>query len=393
MKLIREVYLFMKVINAGNDNWIKEAADNIKAKMSWVSEKSKEKIPYTTVGGEHDNKLIDKPGWWTNGFWGGMMWQMYGVTREDKYLKIARFSEKYFDKLFDDYLELSHDVGFLWLPTAVTDYRITGNEESRKRGLHAANILAGRYNPQGQFIRAWNTQKKVFGGDDTNGWAIIDCMMNIPLLYWADEQINDFRYLNVAKSHADMAMKYFIREDGSVKHIIEFNPETGEYVKSYAGQGYSHGSSWTRGQAWAIYGFALSFRHTKAQKYLETARKVADYFIEAMKEWEYVPVDFRQPENPTWEDSTAAVIAACGMLEIASHMTDAEAGQRYSDFAKALLHLIYQDRCDFTKENDCIVQKCTASYGEPAHEYNIIYGDYYFMEAIFRLNGIETNIW
>lgn len=111
-------------------------------------------------------------------------------------------------------------------------------------------------------------------GNDTSGWAIIDCMMNIPLLYWANEQINDFRYMNVAKSHADIAMQHFIREDGSVRHIIEFNPRTGKYIKSWSGQGYEHGSSWTRGQAWAIYGFALSYKHTGDENYLDAAKKV-----------------------------------------------------------------------------------------------------------------------
>ena len=132
-------------------------------------------------------------------------------------------------------------------------------------------------------------------------------------------------------------------------------------------------------------------------------KKVADYFIASMKMYEHVPVDFRQPQNPMLEDSTAAAIAACGMLEIAQHMACGtknaehrngnENGQVYEDFAKELLYDIYTDRCDFTKENDCIVQKCTASYDELTHEYNIIYGDYFFMEAIFRLNGTGADIW
>ena len=144
----------MQKISEENQKWFKDAEKDIKNKMSWVSEKSKNKIPYTTVDGEHDNQLETRPGFWTNGFWGGMMWQMYAATGEERYCDVARFSEYQMDQLFTDYFGMDHDVGFLWLPTAVADYRITGNEESRKRGLHAANILAGRYNPKGNFIRA-----------------------------------------------------------------------------------------------------------------------------------------------------------------------------------------------------------------------------------------------
>ncbi len=111
-------------------------------------------------------------------------------------------------------------------------------------------------------------------------------------------------------------MRHFIREDGSVIHIGEFDPLTGEFLQSVGGQGYGRGSAWTRGQAWALYGFTLSYLHTKKEKYLYTAEWVADYVLSKIPQNRLIPVDFCQPENVLWEDSTAAAIFACGLIEL-----------------------------------------------------------------------------
>ena len=177
-----------------------------------------------------------------------------------------------------------------------------------------------------------------------------------------------------------------------MNHIIEFNPLTGEYIRSHGGQGYGEGSSWTRGQAWAIYGFALSFKHTKNVKYLDAAKRVAHYFIASIPENGMIPIDFRQPEEPAYEDSTAAAIAACGLLELSGLVAENEK-KMYEKAAVRLVKNLYENRCDFTHDNDCILEKCSASYDEKNHEYNIIYGDYYLMEAVFRLCGCAVDIW
>ena len=161
------------------------------------------------------------------------MWLMYQDTGENMYLDIARQSELKMEKCFEDYYGLHHDVGFMFVPTAVADYRLTGNENSRKIGMHAANLLAGRFNPVGKFIRAWNDL-----ADDTRGWAIIDCMINLSLLYWASEESKDPRFKQIAMLHADTVMEHFVRPDGSVNHIVEFNPDTGAVIRSLGGQGY-----------------------------------------------------------------------------------------------------------------------------------------------------------
>lgn len=312
--------------------WVEHIIYRIKNKMSWVSEKSKTKIPYTTIQGLHtdrrDNpsgKQADGISWWTNGFWAGMMWQMYYETSESKYKDIARLSEEWLDQCFIDFEGLHHDVGFMWIPTAVTDYRLTENEYSRTRAMHAATILAGRFNVKGQFIRAWNGNKhdKI----DQRGWVIIDSMFNIPLLYWASEESGDPRFKHIAIAHADTIMKHFIRPDGSVEHIVEFDPETGDKKMIYGGQGYCTGSAWTRGQAWALYGFMMSYKHTMKMDYLYSAQKVANFFIASIPENGFIPVDFRQPKNCQREDSSAAVIGACGLIELAKK--SAKSGERF----------------------------------------------------------------
>ena len=378
----------MITVEIKEKEWAQSVYEKICAKMLATAERSQHKIPYTAENGVFNDLSETGPCWWTNGFWGGILWQLYHATNNELYRKMAEELEDKLDACLMDYKGMDHDSGFRWLPTAVADYRLTGNEKSYNRGRLAADNMAGRFNPAGRFIRAWNDS----GDASKAGWAIIDCMMNLPLLYWAYEQTNDHRYLEIATSHADTAMKYFIRPDGSAKHIVEFNPETGEYVCSYGGQGCGHGSSWTRGQSWALYGFTLSYIHTKNPEYLACAKRVANYFLVNTPDSGLVPVDFRQPADCALEDSTAAAIAACGLLEISKYVEGREQ-KIYHDAAITLLYTLDTKRCDWDVNRDSIVQKCTAAFHDEKHEFPIIYGDYYFIEAIWKLTDHEIFIW
>lgn len=365
--------------------WIQDTYNKIINKMRVVADRNRDKIPYTTVNGIFNDCGGANICWWTNGFWGGMMWQLYYATKEELYREIAEENERKLDRNLMEYQGMDHDSGFKWLPTAVADYKLTGSRKSRNRAILAADNLAGRFNVAGEFIRAWNDE----GDGAKAGWAIIDCMMNLPLLYWAYEEIRDPRYLHIAKKHADTAMKYFVRPDGSVNHIVEFDAYTGEYAKSYGGQGYAEGSSWTRGQAWAVYGFVLSYIHTKKQAYLECAEKIADYFISSIPDNGLIPVDFRQPADVSLEDSTAAAIAACGLLEIEKHTGK----EKYRNAALGLIKTLAEKRCCWSEDCDNLLEKCTAAFHDKEHEFSIIYGDYYFIEAIWKLMDKELFIW
>jgi len=383
------------MLRIDEQRWLDGLITGITSKMGWVSDKSKDKIPYTAIDGTHDDRSSNNPSggiddginWWTNGFWGGMMWLMYHETGNEKYKEIAVISEFKLDQCFELFYGLHHDVGFMWLTTSVANYKVTGNQESRKRALHAANLLAGRFNLAGGFIRAWND----LPSNDTRGWAIIDCLFNLPLLYWATEETGDPRFKQIAMKHADTAMTAFVRPDGSVNHIVEFDPFQGGIVRTYGGQGYGEGSSWTRGQAWALYGYMLSYMHTGKSEYLETAKRVAHYFMAHIPEDGIIPVDFRQPQEPKREDDTAAAIAACGFIEIAKAVGEYEQ-RSYINAALKLMKAL-EARSDWTERSDALIQNGSAAYRAARHHHPIIYGDYFFMEAVFKLKGSDLNLW
>jgi unsaturated chondroitin disaccharide hydrolase len=371
--------------------WAQETLERVVRKMEKVSVRSAEKIPYSTVNGVHDDKSGENEiGWWTNGFWGGMMWQMYTLTGNEFYKQVAEKNEEKLDADLMDYEKLDHDNGFKWMPTAVANYRVTGNPASKNRGLLAAANLAGRYNCDGGFIRAWNNWSN--NTDDHTGWAIIDCMMTLPLLYWASEVIGDPRFKQIAVHHADKAKEYFVRGDGSVNHIVEFDPTDGRMIRSYGGQGYAEGSSWTRGQGWGLYGFVLSYLHTKDVSYLETAERIANYFIANIPEDRKIPVDFRQPEDVDWEDSIAAALASCGLIELAKQKTGRQR-KIYLDAALKMMKALTENSFNWNEDEDNLLTKCTAAYHDKEHEFSIIYGDYYFLEALMKLTGKELFIW
>lgn len=378
--------------------WIDEVIKKIIDKMEWVSEKNKHKIPYTTINGNYDNKDEDNSewdkdngiNWWTNGFWSGILWQMNYLTGQEHYAQKATIAEEKLDRCFSLFEGLHHDVGFMWIPSSVTNYRLTGNYHSRIRALHAANLLAARFNHNGKFIRAWND---IPGSDkDTRGWAIIDSLLNIPILYWATKETGDPRFEQIARQHADTIMNNFIRPDGSSYHIVEFDYNNGNFIKGHRGQGYDDMSSWTRGQAWALYGLALSYKHTGRMEYLYKAQEVAHYFIANIPESNLIPVDFRQPNEIRWEDSAATAIAASGMLEIAQHVTENDK-HIYINIATRLLNKLSEIRVDWSKEQDNILNNCTGAYHDKEHHFAMVYGDYYYIEAILKLKNKAFSIW
>lgn len=379
--------MYDKIVSE-NKAWIDEVWNKIDAKMQVVSQASKNKIPYTTINGVHNNMAVDDVTWWTNGFWAGFMWILYVGTKNENYKSVAENAENLLDGALEDYDRLHHDVGFMWHISSGVNYRLNGVRKSRIRNSYAADILASRYNPDGKFIRSWN--------GDNRGWVIIDSMMNIPLLYWASEEYDDPRFRAVAINHAETVMKNHIRPDGTSHHIVKLDEETGEFIEAFGGQGYEAGSSWTRGQAWALYGFILSYIHTKRQDFLDTAKKVAHSFIAnaAVNDW-VIPIDFRQPEEPKYIDTTAAAIAACGLIEIAKNVGEHEQ-KLFLQPAINLLKKLDANYCDYGVEEQSLLQMGSEAYDleRPRRIHlPIIYGDYFFTEAIYKLKGFDLLFW
>lgn len=174
--------------------WVQQLLKKMECKLEAEHMRVKDQIPYWSTDGTYETDYAQKDiYWWTNGFWPGILWKLYLLTGDSKYRESAELIEKKLDKALYGFNGLHHDVGFMWLHSAVADYRLTGNEKARSRGLLAASVLAGRYHPEGQYIRAWNPEC-VEPGEDCTGWIIVDSMMNIPLLYWASREVEDTRF-------------------------------------------------------------------------------------------------------------------------------------------------------------------------------------------------------
>jgi len=376
------------------EKWLELLFQKMDVKFHAECERMGDKIPYLTTEGSYKTDYGESDiYWWTNGFWPGVLWQMYHATGKDNYRKCAELAERRLDKALHGFLGLHHDTGFMWLHSAVADYRLTGSEGARTRGLLAASILAARYNPTGKFIRAWNPEC-VEEGQDCTGWIIVDSMMNIPLLYWASEELKDPRFYYIAKAHADTVKRTLVRADGSCGHIACLNPDSGELTEIMGGQGYSDASSWSRGQSWILYGFALSYRYTKDPEYLDTAKRTAHYFISNISLTDYIPLcDFRQPEKPVYWDVSAGLCAACGLLEIAEHVEEQEK-RLYRAHAERIVKAVSERCCDWNPENDSIVQNCKVDYHSTGDQQtDLIYADYFMAEAVLRLAEKDFLIW
>lgn len=370
-----------------NAEWIETVWNKLDEKLSIMAVKSRDKLPYTAINGVHDDNK-ESPLNWTNGFWGGLMWLMYIGTGKECYKITAENSEKLLDNAFNRMEEWHHDVGFMWHLTSGINYRLTGNVSSKNRNLIAAMSLMSRYNITGDYIRCWNDGT---WGEKVAGWSIIDCMMNIPILYWASDVIGDSRFTKIAMRHADMTMRDHVRMDGSVNHIVVHDTEQDVVLGVRKGQGYSEDSCWSRGASWALYGFVISYIHTKEQRYLETAIKVAEYFIQETKKTNWLPrLDFCQPNQPLYYDSTAGVIASCGLIELAKLL--GEEGEKYIKSAINILRAMEENWCSWDKGDDSILQMGSLMYTSQVH-IPIIYGDYFFVEAMLKLKGNDFLPW
>ena len=343
-------------------------------------------IPYMGAKEKYLPSPFDGNSWWTGGFWPGLMWQLYKATGEAVYRDEALRVEALLTDEFRRFDLLNHDVGFMYLLSCGAHYRMTGDAQALSDTLHAATLLAGRFNPAG-FIRAWP-------GKDRTGYAIIDCMMNLSLLYYAGELTGDPRFAKIARIHADTTIREFLREDGSSCHIVIFDSETGKALARPAGQGYCEGSSWSRGQAWALYGFTLSAINTGEQRYLDVARRCAGYFISHIREDGLTDSDFCQPADEERIDNIAGACAACGLLELAN-LVGGEEDEGYRAAAMRLLRALNELCADWSDESTGILQKCTASYHDDGagRHVNILYGDYFFVEALCKLRGTDARLW
>jgi len=349
-------------------------------KLERSAKNIRDKIPYTTINRKYnDFSEGESLTWWTNSFWAGILWRLYKETGNEQYSVYAVNIEKKLQQVLYAFNDLDHDLGFLWLHTGVVHYIEKKDEKSRSDALLAACVLASRFNIATGVIHAWN-------GEERKNLAIIDCMANLPLLYWASEELNDDRFKNIAIAHADNVIKYFIRENGSVSHVMKFC--VGEKPQEQEGKGYKIGSSWTRGQSRAIYGFVQSYQWTKEERYLTASKKVADYFIsEAEKNNWKIKCDFCQPEGEELYDTSAAAIVACGMIELYKETGE----KKYLEAAINLITVCDEKFCPWDDmEDEALLNGGCVRYDEHK-QLALIYGDFYFFNAVCELEKIMAN--
>jgi unsaturated chondroitin disaccharide hydrolase len=336
---------------------------------------------YTRCG-DHD---------WVDGFWSGQLWLAYSETRDPAYFEAARAQRPYFFERLARPETHDHDMGFLYSLSLAADYMLTGDTTSRDGALRAAESLAGRYNPTGRFIRAWND----WGEIDNRGRIIIDCLENLCLLYWAANITGDPEFAVIATEHAHTARRHIVRPDRSTYHTYLFDADTGQPLRGETYQGYSHESCWSRGQAWGIHGFSQIYRHTGDRTFLETAQALAAYAIEHLPSDSIPYWDYRLPPGvPQYRDTSAAAITAAGLLSLADQVSEPAVIESYTRTAHNILTSLaehYSTRESAAAEG--LLMQGAADVPRGLSSAMLPYGDYFYVEALMRALGHKDFFW
>lgn len=341
-----------------------------------------EKYPHVSV---HNVYPAEENDLWTGSFYPGMCYLAYDITGDKEFLKHEKDYLKSFGSRIRQRIGISHDLGFLYTLSCVADYKLTGSREAYDIAMEAAGVLAERYNEKGRYIQAWGDMG--IGYPDVK--IIIDTMLNLPLLYWTGKK----ELIRIAGNHAMTAADYLIRPDFSSYHTYLMDPETGKAVEGKTHQGYADESTWARGQAWAVYGFAISYRYTKEERFLETARNAAEVFIhnlpgDHVPYWDFTFTD----ENPDIRDTSAAAIFVCGLLELCQFVEEEKAAEYRGIVDKIMTSLSENYTTKGNPDANGILTEGMYHRNDGAREC-VIWGDYFYMEALVRLNKKWDPYW
>jgi len=327
---------------------------------------------------------------WTSGFFPGTMWYMYQLTGDKKWEKLG---VKYTEQLDSaKFLTWHHDVGFIINSSYGNAYKATKNEAYKSVMIQAAKSLATRFRPTPGVIQSWDEDK---GWQGTRGWmcpVIIDNMMNLELLFEATKLSGDSSFYKMAVSHANVTLENHFRKDYSCYHVIDYDKIKGGVRKKQTAQGYADESAWARGQAWALYGFAVCYRETKDARYLDLTDKIYNYlFTHKNMPADLIPYwDFDAPNIPNEpRDASAAAIIASALYEI-STFGKAEYKETADKIITSLSSPSY--RAILGTNGNFLLMHSVGSIPH-GHEIDVPlnYADYYFLEALTRKKRIENN--
>ena len=343
---------------------------------------------------------------WTSGFFPGVLWYAYEGTKDPM---LRTEAVKWTEKLSDlQYFTEHHDLGFMMYCSYGNAYRLTGNEQYKNVLIQTAKSLCTRYSAKTGSIRSWN----LFGSWDGKGKyrypVIIDNMMNLELLFFASKATGDDRYKNIAVLHADNVLKNQVRPDFSCYHVVCYDPENGKVLSRETAQGYANNSTWSRGQAWGIYGFTMTYRETKEKRFLTAAQKMADFYLDNKElPSDKVPYwDFNANDNgfqPSvksgalktpvkYRDASAAAVTASALIELSTFL--GEKGEKYKEAGVDILHSLSGPSYKATtgKNGNFILKHSVGSIPHGVEiDVPLVYADYYYLEALNRYRALPGN--
>lgn len=343
-------------------------------------------LPRSFVNGE---MTTSDSRWWTSGFFPGSLWYLYEANREEDMLTYAKNYTARIER--EKYTTDNHDVGFMLYCSFGNGLRLTGDNTYRDVLRIGAQSLATRYNPQVGLIRSWDF--------DEHKWqypVIIDNMMNLELLLWASKAFNDPSLKELSLSHADLTMKHHYREDMSCYHVVSYDTITGLPHAKQTHQGYANESTWTRGQAWGLYGYTYMYRETGEKKYLDFAEKIASYLINHphMPE-DYIPYwDFDDPAIPNaLRDVSAATVMASALTELSLYVDEKTSNDYRKIVEKQIRTLASPQYTAAIGENGNFILKHSVGSLPFQSEVDVplTYADYYYLETLIRYKNWILN--
>ncbi|EGT5619749.1 glucuronyl hydrolase [Clostridium perfringens] len=361
---------------------VKNAIDLVIKQIDANMEYFKDKFPSSATK-NNEYGIIENIEW-TDGFWTGLLWLAYEYTGDEKYRELADKNVASFKNRVEKDIELDHhDLGFLYSLATVSGYKLTGSDDAREASIKAANKLISRYQEKGEFIQAWGEL-----GSKDHYRFIIDCLLNIPLLYWASDEIGDAKYRNIANKHFVTSCNNVIRDDASAFHTFYMDNETGKPLRGVTRQGYSDDSAWARGQAWGVYGIPLNYRYTRNESCFNLYEGMTNYFLNRLPKdnvcyWDLI---FNDGDDHS-KDSSAAAIAVCGMHEMNKYLPEVDENKEVYKYA---MHNILRSLIENYMNPEIEAGKPVLLHGvyswhsgKGVDEGNI-WGDYFFLEALIR---------
>jgi len=329
---------------------------------------------------ENGKYIMTKAKAWTSGFFPGCLWYMYEYTGKKEWKEAAAMFTSYLEK--ERLNTTTHDTGFKMYCSYGNGYRLTGDPAYRDILIESAYTLSTRFNPNVGCTLSWSWTKWDFP-------VIIDNMMNLELLFFAARETGDRSLYDMAVSHSMTTMKNHFREDNSTWHVLDYNPETGEVQGRYTWQGYNDDSTWSRGEAWALYGFTMCYRETGIEDFLGQARKVARYVLDSPTLPEdMVPYyDYDDPRIPDCpRDVSAAAVMASAFYELCT--LDADNAEEYKAAADTMVESLYGYREGPGSRFGFVLDHSTGAANAEI-DVPLIYADYYYLEALLRKMKIE----